>query len=117
MLVDDEEAVLRALVKVLGRHYDVTTVSSAERALQLIAGSSWHAILTDVMMPGLTGIELARRALQLCPPLAGRVVLMSGGVPPDVHSKLLSIGLPVLSKPFSLEQARAVLDQLVLVDK
>ena len=111
LIVDDEQVVLRALARLLEARYDVTTVSSPEGALHLIAAASWNAILTDVMMPTIDGVELAQRALAMRPELAGRIVLMSGGMP--AHVSLGTIGFPILQKPFSAEQARALLDPLI----
>ena len=109
--MDDEPVVLRALARLLEGHYDVTAVSSPEGALRQIAAAPWSAILTDVMMPKIDGVELAQRALTIRPELAGRIVLMSGGMPPQVS--LGAFGFPALQKPFSVGQARALLDPLV----
>jgi diguanylate cyclase (GGDEF)-like protein/PAS domain S-box-containing protein len=68
LLVDDEEnivAALRRLLRVEG--WLVLSATSAEQALQLMARHEVDVILSDQRMPGMTGVELLRRAKQLYP--------------------------------------------------
>ncbi len=68
LLVDDEEnivAALRRLLRVEG--WLVLSATSAEQALQLMARHEVDVILSDQRMPGMTGVELLRRAKELYP--------------------------------------------------
>jgi two-component system cell cycle sensor histidine kinase/response regulator CckA len=77
LLVDDEEGVRELLGSVLERNgFVVQTAESAEAALQLLGKASFDVLLTDVVLPGMTGTELARRALAQSP--RTRVLFMSG---------------------------------------
>ena len=68
LLVDDEENVLAALRRLLrGEGWRVLSATSAEEALQLMARNEVDVILSDQRMPGMTGVELLRRAKQLFP--------------------------------------------------
>jgi CheY-like chemotaxis protein len=62
LVVDDDEGVLECLDLLLKRAgYSVTTADSGEQALALTqAGHTFDLLLTDFMMPGMNGIELAR---------------------------------------------------------
>jgi PAS domain S-box-containing protein len=101
LLVDDLPSVRKALTGVLLRAgFRVVGAGSAEEALPLLTDQI-GALVTDVVMPGRSGIELARDALELRPSLP--VVLISG----DVRGHR-SGGLPgtvvFLRKPFRPEQ-------------
>jgi CheY-like chemotaxis protein len=111
---DDEAMVLRALARALEREYEVTSLSSPQKALRCItSGEAWDVILCDMLMPGMNGVEFARRALEICPALAGRIVLMTGGTfTPKASSALEKSGLPVITKPFDLDALRALLVKL-----
>jgi CheY-like chemotaxis protein len=111
LILDDEALVLRALARALGREYEVTVLSSPEEALlRLASGDSWDAILSDVMMPEMNGVEFARRAVATRPELAGRLVLMTGGASmPGTCTLLEKSGLPVITKPFDITSLRALL--------
>ena len=68
LLVDDEENVIAALRRLLrAEGWLVLTATSAEQALQLMARHDVDVILSDQRMPGMTGVELLRRAKQLYP--------------------------------------------------
>ncbi|HJU43560.1 MAG TPA: ATP-binding protein [Vicinamibacterales bacterium] len=114
LVVEDEEAVRQFAVESLQRHgYQVLQSSSGEEALNVASthDGTIHVLLTDVVMPGMKGPELAARLRALRPGL--RVLLMSGYAadivtPDDLKDAAL------VSKPFtpaSLSRAvRSVLD-------
>ena len=107
LVVDDEELVRRLTARLLRRQgYDVLEAEGPLAALALLQSSTRHIALlvTDVVMPEMSGVELATRARQLHPDLA--VVFMSGYEPglmdPDTARQ-------VLQKPFTPPQlVRAV---------
>ena len=80
LLVDDEPALLRSLRRPLSRHFDVTVCDSALQALEHIdAGMPVDVIVTDVMMPGVTGIELFELVKKRSQTLADHMVFTTGG--------------------------------------
>lgn len=96
LLVDDEQLVRASTCDMLIElGFDVTEAASAEEALGLINGGLCPDLLvTDHLMPGKNGAELAREAMDLCPDM--RVLLVSGyaeecGIAGDI---------PRLTKPF-----------------
>ncbi|MGQ0672938.1 MAG: response regulator [Hyphomicrobium sp.] len=108
LLADDDAAtrdLVRRALEADGHHVVVTEDGSA--ALERLSqGTGFDVLVTDVNMPGLDGITLAERAIA-----AGRgiaVVLMSGYSDQLEKAKGMGGGrVATLSKPFSLEQARA----------
>jgi hypothetical protein len=106
LLVEDEDALRELVVMMLEEQgYVVLDAASGEDALEL---AQRHAgpidlLITDVVMPQLSGAELARRLLELRPAL--EVLFISG----YNDSRLMSKGLDeakinLLSKPFTPEQ-------------
>ena len=68
LLVDDEENIVAALRRLLrAEGWLLLSATSAEQALQLLARHKVDVILSDQRMPGMTGVELLRRAKQLYP--------------------------------------------------
>ena len=96
LLVDDEELVRSAtadLIRDLGHHVDEAT--NGEQGLaRLHAGLKVDAIVTDYLMPGMNGGELARRIAQSYPDIPVLVITGYTGAANDV------LGLPRLAKPF-----------------
>jgi PAS domain S-box-containing protein len=105
ILVVDDEAGIRGLVrKILKReHYQVLEAGSAEEALTIAVSRAApiDLLLTDVMLPGLSGPELARRMYEASPAL--RVLYISGYTDdPAVEAGQFPPGAQFLAKPFTL---------------
>jgi CheY-like chemotaxis protein len=100
LVVEDEPAVRRLVSIVLEElGCRVLTAPDAEAALELLATARPDLVLADVRLPGMDGIELARR-LKRAPHLARvPVLLMSACGEPPHHD-----GDGFLPKPFDLEQ-------------
>jgi CheY-like chemotaxis protein len=65
LVVDDEDAVRRYVVHVLtAAGYQTSAASNAAEAIESFKSSQFDALVTDVMMPGMTGDELARQLRQ-----------------------------------------------------
>jgi len=62
LVIDDESAILTFMQRVVsGMGIDVTVTQNADDALQMIADESYHLVITDLNMPGISGEELCRR--------------------------------------------------------
>ena len=108
LVVDDDPTILRLLARLLtAGGFDVRTAPDAAAALAEIDGHRPDLVLTDVMMPGLDGIGLARRLRELGHTMP--VVLMSA----DEQASRAAPDLPFLPKPFDLARLRELVDQLV----
>ncbi|MDP1825569.1 MAG: response regulator [Archangium sp.] len=76
LLVDDEPAVVETTEALLSDEFTVTSASSGEAALAALGCGTFDVICTDFNMPGMTGAELLRRALEAAPHLGS--VLVTG---------------------------------------
>jgi CheY-like chemotaxis protein len=80
LIVDDDCAVGRALERTLRAHHEIVLLLSAKEALTRIAGGErFDVIVSDLMMPELTGMELHARLLSTAPEQASRMIFMTGG--------------------------------------
>ena len=104
LLVDDEPAILRALVDVLSEHHDVVTASSGNEARAILSrDGAFDAVLCDLLMGHGTGIELVVWLEASAPELAHRVVLMSGGATtPEAERFLHERAHRALAKPLAV---------------
>ncbi len=64
LLVDDEPINVKALSFILEGEYQVTVAYSGEEALLRLQNQKFHLLIADMMMPGMSGLELARRIRQ-----------------------------------------------------
>ena len=113
LLVEDERAVRSLACTLLrGRGYTVLEAADPAEAVRIAEreGSAIHLLLTDVVMPGMRGSELAMRVLPLCP--SAEVLFMSG-YPDDEGLGLGSHAVHFLPKPFTPDSlARKVRETL-----
>lgn len=104
LVVDDEPAVLGAVSRYLREEgYPVTSAPSAREALEFMVDMDLALLITDLSMPEMDGIELARQALERDPELA---VIIFTGVP-DSRTAIESLRLGVadyVTKPLDLSQ-------------
>src|SRR5687767_14308773 len=63
LIVDVEEIVRSLFAHSLGDRYDCMTAGNAQEALALLAAQPFALVITDVQMPGLSGIELLRKVV------------------------------------------------------
>lgn len=115
ILLADDDKPTRDLVKraLESDGHKVEIAQDGSEALDsLTAGSTVDVLVTDVNMPGLDGISLAKRAKVIVPGI--RVLMMSGFAEELERAKAASVGrVSVLSKPFTLDHVRAAVRDLL----
>ena len=83
LIVDDEEGIRWTLGKCLRRDgYEVQEAADAATALEQINDTEFDVVVTDISMPGITGVELLRRIRATAPQV--QVVMMTGA--PTIES-------------------------------
>jgi DNA-binding NtrC family response regulator len=103
LVVDDEVTHLRALCDTLrDSGYEVEGHTSAADALQALRASPFDLILTDLHMPGTSGIDLLRQALEVDPTLAAVMMTGAGSIGSAVEA-MRSGALDYVLKPFKLK--------------
>jgi PAS domain S-box-containing protein len=109
MLVDDEPMVAQTIERLLRRDYDITIASCGRDALaHVVGGTRFDAIVSDVMMPNMTGIELLEELRRCAPDQAARVIFLSGGAfTAQTRERLELLGAPQLEKPITANELRA----------
>lgn len=80
LLIDDEPSVGNSVSRLVRDVYEIHVVQDAREALRLLSmGERFDAILCDVMMPGMSGLDFVVELERLAPDLALRTGLMTGG--------------------------------------
>jgi signal transduction histidine kinase/CheY-like chemotaxis protein len=102
LLVDDDILVGRSLARMLGKGR-VYVAQSVDDAVSLIEKhNGFDVILSDVMMPNRSGVDLYHYLSEHHAALAERIVFMTGGTGEgDLHRQLVDTGRPLLRKPVS----------------
>ena len=102
LIVDDDDAIRDTLYELLSEEYVCQTAETAEKAWARLEADSYDVVLTDISMPGLSGLELLGHIRQK---YADTPVIIISGIGDQEHARgLIKLGaFDFLLKPFTLE--------------
>ncbi|BDG09569.1 ATP-binding protein [Anaeromyxobacter paludicola] len=111
LVIDDDPLCLKAVERMVAQAHEVRPCSRARAGLErLEAGERFDAILCDLMMPDLGGVDFHEKLAARFPDQAARMVVLTGGAFSERGQAFLREGrVPFLEKPFS---AAALLDAI-----
>lgn len=119
LIVDDEEDMVWSLQKNLGTDIldlDIFTARSGEEAIELLRSIPMDLIITDIRMPGMSGLDLLLETKKISPQT--RVIIMTAYPSPEFKKDALCRGcLHFIEKPFDIRDLRAVVRQALEEDK
>jgi FixJ family two-component response regulator len=112
-IVDDEVSICRALLRLLrAANYRVESFSSPLLFLEALPGHMPDCILLDLQMPGMTGVELQQRLLELkeAPP----VIIITAHDDPQTRARCLALGaVRYLRKPIEADHLIDAIEEAV----
>ena len=113
LVVDDDKAVRAALgVNLRKAGYEVTLCRSAQEALAALEDRPFDLVLTDVAMPGMSGLELLAQLRATWPKV--RIVVMTGyGSVPDAVATMKAGADDYIIKPISREELLVIVERAV----
>lgn len=113
LLAEDDDSLRRFLALNLHRAgHQVDAFEDGEGAWEALDASVYDLLLTDIVMPGLDGIELARRAAEVQPSL--KIVFITGFAAVALaQSSAAPKSAKVLSKPFHLRDLVSELERMI----
>ncbi len=113
LVVDDEKALLIALRGLLSREgYQVDTASSGEEALRRIETGSFHLVITDLSMEGVSGMQVLERARTFDPDLAVIMITAHGSEKAAVQAMKLGAS-DYIPKPFDNDELRVIVRRVM----
>ncbi|MFA9442663.1 MAG: cell cycle two-component system response regulator CpdR [Hyphomicrobium sp.] len=113
LLAEDDDSMRGFLVRALEKAgYDVIAYANGEEAFERLKTDPFTLLLTDIVMPKMDGIELARRASELDPEL--KIMFITGFAAVVLNSdNAAPKDARVLSKPFHLKDLVREVDRLL----
>ncbi|MBK9036464.1 MAG: response regulator [Myxococcales bacterium] len=114
LIIDDEDALTRAMRRQLRGHHDVTIENDATAAMARLLREDHDVILCDVMMPGTDGLGFLEALRRARPELVRRLVLMTAGIADPIRELVLARGGQLIDKPIPLD---ALLDLIATVQR
>lgn len=107
LIVDDEREITEILADLLSEDYECLKAGSAEQAIDCLRDGEFQLVISDITMPGMSGLEMIPHVKQLNPDTV--VVMISGMQTVESAIGALRLGaFDYLMKPFDLRQVEAV---------
>jgi putative nucleotidyltransferase with HDIG domain len=107
LIVDDEVEITEILADLLSEEYECTRAGSAEEALSRLQESEFQLVISDITMPGMSGLDMIPHVKEFSPDTV--VVMISGMQTVESAIGALRLGaFDYLMKPFDLRQVEAV---------
>ena len=115
LYVDDEEPLVLLITRTLKRlGYEVTGFTNPLDALRALGDkpAQFHAIVTDLSMPEMSGTDFAREALRICPKIP--IILTSGFIRPQDQDQAIEVGVrQLILKPDTVEELGVAVHRLL----
>lgn len=115
LIVDDDPLLIAALRRMVGDAHDLEFAHSADEALgHLESHDDFDAVLVDLMMPDIDGVQFVQRLGVELPHLVERVAFITGGITDEsVRQYLQSVETPLYYKPFDRQKFEDLLAKLL----
>ncbi len=106
LVVDDEVKICRNVEKILAKDdYDVSCASSADEALEKMAKESYSLLISDIIMPGMNGLEFLKLVKNQWP--LTKVIMFTAYASTDTAVKAMRLGaVDYIPKPFTPDELR-----------
>jgi two-component system, NtrC family, response regulator PilR len=110
ILVVDDEPSMREFLKILleKEGYQVTTAADGSSALKLAENDPFDLVISDIRMPGLTGLELLARLKQLRSEIAV-IMITAFASPDDAVAAMKNGAFDYITKPFNVDEIKRVI--------
>ena len=111
LVIDDELVILKSCKKILPeKGYDVQTVQTGAEGLQKLAQENFDMVLTDLMMPEISGMEILERCMKTFPDII--VIMITGYTTVQTAVETMKIGAyGYIPKPFTPEELVEAIDR------
>ncbi|HID62589.1 MAG TPA: GAF domain-containing protein [Anaerolineae bacterium] len=118
LVVEDEEAIAALLTRILeAEGHQVDTASDGRAAVKMLERRDYDLIISDLKMAGMNGQKLYSHLQKTHPPLARRVLFITGDVvSADTRAFLERVSNPYLSKPFPMDAVVAAVQEVLTGD-
>ena len=118
LIVDDDEMILMCFERVLGRRFNIETALGSKRGLELVtSGGPYAVVLSDLRMPGISGMDLVARAKALSRETV--CILLSGNADIEETKGAVRSGIVfrLVEKPCPPDELIQILEEALALNK
>ena len=113
LVVDDEKLVRWSIQEIMGKeHFRVVSASDGADAIEKMREERFDVIITDLVMPGRNGIEVARQAKKLHPDTKVIMITAYGSTRDKEEARNAGVSF-FLDKPFQVDEVKRAVSQVL----
>ena len=116
LVIDDEDSLVQAIRRYMSQEHEVDGTTSARQAIDMLArGQKYDAIVCDLMMPQVTGMDVYAAVMKIDPAMAEQMIFVTGGAFTESARRFLDTLPPGrhIEKPFDLKSLRALINEKI----
>lgn len=115
LIIEDEPIIRRMCSRTLVlQGFEVDALDNGRDALRALINENYAACLSDITMPGMSGIQIYRNLQEKCPQKLKNIIFMTGDMlNQDVKNFVKTLTNPFLAKPFLPDELVQVVKQVV----
>ena len=116
LVIDDEDSLVQAIRRYMSQEHEVDGTTSARQAIEMLArGEKYDAIVCDLMMPQVTGMDVYAAVMKIDPSMAEQMIFVTGGAFTESARHFLDTLPPGrhIEKPFDLKSLRALINEKI----
>jgi CheY-like chemotaxis protein len=113
LVVEDHDPLRRLMASLLARRGAVDTAADGREGLERLREHFHDGIIANLRIPGMSGLEFYRQAIQYDARLRERFLFYSGDMTHPDQGYLQEHGLPLLRKPFGFHEFQAAIDRIL----
>ena len=106
LIVDDEQVIIDVMQAILSKEGMIETAANGKEALEKVQEKYYAAIISDVNMPVMDGIDFYKRAVELYPSISKRFLFFTGRVDGKTADFFREHNLPYIQKPSHLKEIK-----------
>ena len=113
LFIDDDEQILSIVEQYLSRSgFDVTTVSSGRKAIEMVRDEDYSVVFTDLIMPEISGMELLKQIKEVSPET--EVIVVSGYGTIETAIEAMKLGsYDFLQKPINFDRFKILIERII----
>jgi PAS domain S-box-containing protein len=116
LVIDDEDSLVQAIKRYMQHDHEVDGTTSARHAIEMLTRDrNYDAIVCDLMMPQVTGMDVYAAVMKLDPVLAEKMIFVTGGAFTETARQFLDTleAGRHIEKPFDLKALRALINEKI----
>lgn len=117
LVVDDKEYIRDLISAIFEGEAMVSTASDGVEAFEILSRSSFDAVICDVQMPNLSGLELYQKLKNENASLLTNFIFCTGNLTNEFYNFCATYNVPYCSKPISLGSLKATVQEVVSGNK